>query len=190
MHWCWVDDDLLTTMGTGRARMKTPMRAHSPPINWTFNNDEADHGGGGADDGLYEADDGDQCDEDDIQMPWNWWGNFASHSLESSLNLSHGKKSNIHCEEKLILGQEAGFISQAGEETGLVAPFPRRETELLRAWKVLINVKTCFATHQPTNQTSTLLSSLALHKYTRWQSLNSLSSRMTIKQFFGDGGGA
>ena len=46
--------------------MKTPMRAHSPPINWTFNNDEAGHGGGGADDGLYEADDGDHYDEDDI----------------------------------------------------------------------------------------------------------------------------
>ena len=27
--------DLFTTMGTGRARMKTPMRAHRPPISWT-----------------------------------------------------------------------------------------------------------------------------------------------------------
>ena len=25
-----IVNDLLTTMGTGRARMKTPMRAHSP----------------------------------------------------------------------------------------------------------------------------------------------------------------
>ena len=28
--------DLFTTMGTGRARMKTPMRAHRPPISWTY----------------------------------------------------------------------------------------------------------------------------------------------------------
>ena len=31
-----IVNDLLTTMGTGRARMKTPMRAHSPPINCTL----------------------------------------------------------------------------------------------------------------------------------------------------------
>ena len=54
-------------MGTGRARMKTPMRAQSPPMSWKFKDDfevyesdfwgyESDFWGYEADFGGYEAD--------------------------------------------------------------------------------------------------------------------------------------
>ena len=47
---------LLTTMGTGRARMKTPMRAQSPPMSWKFKDDfevyESDFWGYEADFGV------------------------------------------------------------------------------------------------------------------------------------------